>query len=156
MVLKAFQNIRDQIHCEIEIIVLGAPVGAYGYRTVNQFLKLQDNQVKVKVFNNFVDQEAYNDHMNRSNLLICPLSEFAVFRFYKEYYGKTKTTGSFNDMIKYGIPIILPSYFNADIEMSQYISTYTSQIDLELTLLKYIGDRGFLVKKNKFSTIFYP
>ncbi|MBL7937247.1 MAG: hypothetical protein JNM51_15670 [Bacteroidia bacterium] len=143
-VIEALNLIKNNIQHPIEIVLLGKPVGKYGQWVIDEFSKLDTENLSVISFTGFVEQAKFNELMFGSHLLITPTKETTVFRIYKEIYGKTKASGSVGEMVKYGIPNLFPSYIYFDTEMENIIDRYTTSQTLATELLKYINDIDYL------------
>ena len=86
----------------------------------------------------------HNDNiLIHSDIIIAPLVAESSFRIYKEIYGKSKTSGSFLEMIRYGKLIFLPQYFYTSPMLTTLIEKYDSCNSLATAITKYAGDREY-------------
>lgn len=89
-----------------------------------------------------------------SYLLITPTLESTVFRTYKEIYGKTKASGSVEEMVKYSVPNLFPDYIYFDKEMKKIIDRYSTPQQLAKQILKFVNDKTFLISRTNEIRIF--
>ena len=148
-VIEALKLIENQLTEQIEIVLLGKPVGKYAQWVIEEFNKLKSENIKITSFTGFVEQAKFNELMFGSHLLITPTLESTVFRVYKEIYGKTKASGSVGEMVKYGVPNLFPSYIYFDSEMEKIIDRYSTPQELANRILKFVNDKEFLISRTQ-------
>ncbi len=146
-VLEALNQIKNNIHNFVEVVLLGKPVGKYGAWVIEEFKKLNSEKLSIISFTGFVEQEKFNELMFGSHLLITPTKETTVFRAYKEIYGKTKASGSVGEMVKYGVPNLFPDYIYFDDEMKTIINKYSSSETLAAELSAFINNPDILITR---------
>jgi hypothetical protein len=143
LVIKSIEKCIANSKNEINLCLAGKPIGNYGKKVIENFKKLENNKFKVKYFDNFISQNEYDNILMHSDIIIAPLVAESSFRIYKEIYGKSKTSGSFLEMIRYGKLIFLPQYFYTNPMLTTLIEKYDSCNSLATAITKYAGDREY-------------
>lgn len=148
-IIDSIKLLQYKINNPFEIILLGKPEGNYGKWVLSEFNNLQSPKIKITFYNEFVSQEIYDFQMSNSDILITPLLKKTIFRIYKEEYGKTKASGSIGEMVKYGVPNLIPDYIYFDDEMSKLVDRYSNSIELSNYIINYINNPSHLIKRTR-------
>jgi hypothetical protein len=111
LVVEALPRVLDQTDTPIHLHLLGKATGGYARDIVQKFRALEGDKFTLSYYENFVPQEVFDETVAKTSFLLSPIYERTRHTVYSEYYGKTKISGSVNDMIKYGVPSILPAFY---------------------------------------------
>ena len=137
--LSAWKQIIPKLEKKVELVFLGKIKGIYGKRIVHAFQNLQSNRVTFKSYLTRVQQLEFNNVMGNTDLLVSPIILNTRYKIYREKYGFTKIAGIETDVIRYGIPAIIPSGYPLDKNLRQVIDGYDTPEGLSELLLKYIN-----------------
>ena len=107
LVYKAFQRIVSRIDNPIELVLLGNASSNFGQKIGALFHHLDPKRIKVTSFSSEISQEVYDEYLSKSSLAIIPIKQEFIGGIFKEEYGKTKITGSVNDVLRFGIPTLI-------------------------------------------------
>jgi len=149
LLLSAWKQIIPKLEKRVELSLLGKTKGGYGKRIVHAFQDLQSDKFKFRSYLNRLQQLEFNDVMRNSDLLVSPIILDTRYKIYREKYGFTKISGIETDVIRHGIPAIIPSGYPLDENLKQLIDGYDSVEGLSRLLLEYIN--GDLLDQRKSS-----
>jgi len=136
MLLSSLYHLDNQIDFPIIITLLGEGKGVMGKIILNKFKKQNLKNIKVETFNDFVPNDKFESILSETILLLSPIHQKTKFNIYTEEYGRTKISGSINDMIKYGIPILIPDFYPTSTELNQIVFKYHETPNLLATKIK--------------------
>jgi len=143
LVFKAFKEAIPDFENPIQLALLGRPKGRYGRRIIRQFQSLECGHFEVTSFQKAVPQQKYDDWLRKSDFLILPLKRFAKYGIYREKVGFTKISGSVNDMIRFGKPALIPSFYPLEKELQKMVAVFSDAGQLAEKLSGWIRDRTF-------------
>jgi len=109
------------------------------------------SKLKVTAFNETIPHDEYENWLHVSDFLILPLKPETKNHIYKEHLGFSKISGGINDMIRHGIPALIPSYYPIDKGLEKMIEQFTSE-DLSEILLDWINEKKYLSYKTNVKT----
>lgn len=142
-VLEAFKIVAPKLNKNINLTILGKPVGKYGQKVISKFkTELKSEKLSVTVFETFIPQDVFELELEKTNLILAPVQEQLVFGIFNEYCSKTKTTGSLSDMIRMGIPLLMPQNIDVEPNLKPYVESYSTPSDLANILLDYSENRS--------------
>jgi hypothetical protein len=143
IVLKAFSEMVDALDAEVELLLLGRPIGYYGRSTIRRFKKLNRKHFKVTTFDSYIPQETFEAYVAKTHFLIIPAYEKTHYKLFKELYGYTKISGNINDMITYSKPAIIPSSYPLPEILKTVSETYEGRTELKQLLQKWIYNKDY-------------
>lgn len=85
------------------------------------------NIALIQFYNYHLDQFTYDQALMQSHILLVPLKETVYFRGYREIYGKSKNSGALFDSMRFSIPLLMPSSYEASIELCKNVIWYDDQ-----------------------------
>lgn len=115
----------------IELTILGKSTTEYGIQVVSRLKKIVHPNFKLITFNNQVPEKEFIKCIQDTHLIISPITKNASTDIFKEIYGKTKTTGSILDFLKFGKVTLVPSHYSPPNEIKEYMISYTDSNNLE-------------------------
>jgi len=138
----------EELHREkkkFKIFLLGSPMYDYGKIIIERVKVLKQNGLDIEYFEKLVEQSVFDELMARSTFILSPLQP--VIR--DEYYGRSKETGCFFDMIRYSKPGIVPEYVPSPQKIHSSVLSYSNKENLLGLLRKIITDDNFKSKYSK-------
>jgi len=130
-VLKALKSASENKGLiPIHLTLLGKTSGDFGRKIIQELEKIECSQFSFTCYDKNVPEDEFVQIMEQTHLVISPIIQDSRSEIYHEYYGKTKTTGSILDFIKFGIVTLTPDYYNPPKEMEKYILKYRNELDL--------------------------
>lgn len=154
VVLEAFQNIR--LSQNVHLSLLGQPKGRYGQRIVQGFTTLNNPQLSIQCYDQFVDQTEFDRVLQQSDFLILPISRFMKVSIFKELNGYTCVSGNINDMMRFGIPSIIADYYPIDREMQTLTSTFQNAEQLKGLVESWVDAKIYIAKRKELGTVLFP
>lgn len=153
-VLEGLSELISQAKHKFHLTLLGKTSGEFGHKVLTQLNKLRQENFDFTYFSTNVSEDEFKQVMNNTHLVISPIIESARAEIYHEYYGKTKTTGSILDFMKFGIITLTPNYYSPPTEMKDYILQYSSPIDFAAILNQFDKNPDKLIALNQKSKTF--
>lgn len=120
----------DNYKGNFSVTLLGRPVEEQGKKIIEKCKQLNRKGYKINIFNEFISDSEYSKIMSESDFIIADLVDNVVFDGFIEYYGKTKSTGVFFNIIQYGLPAIINNGINYDGIISNTVITFESSKNL--------------------------
>lgn len=124
----------------IHLTLLGNSDNAYGKSIVEQLNKISHPSFRLKTFNSQVSETEFIKCIKHTHLIISPITENATTDIFKEVYGKTKTTGSILDFLKFGKVTLVPNHYTPPSELLDYVIKYSDSAHLKAIMLDLVKD----------------
>jgi hypothetical protein len=153
-VLKVFKNIFSKYN-NVELILLGRPIGVEAEKLINKFRKLKNEGNKIQYFDKFVDYSAWQNYFINCDVVILPIITDFYFSGNKEIYGMTKGSGVFFECIKFSKIFIISSEYNLPKEIKNLLLQYHDLGELEKIIEEILTDKQRLKKLNNDYLQFY-
>lgn len=119
----------------IHLTVLGKCTSVYGSEVVGKLKSISHPKFRLTTFDKQVPETEFIECIKKTHLIISPITNNATTDIFKEVYGKTKTTGSILDFMKFGKVTLVPSYYSPPKELAQYVIQYDCSEKLKNTIL---------------------
>ncbi len=145
VVLQAFQSL--EYVSKIKLTLLGKPKGHYGRKIVSAFKALQSHQLEVQYFEQFVEQSEFDTVLENTDFLLLPISRFMKVGIFREMNGFTCVSGNINDMLRFGIPALLPEFYPLPKEVEPLVGRFASAEDLADKLIHWINNKEYLERR---------
>lgn len=120
----------------INLTLLGNTNNTYGKSIVEKLKKITNPNFKFKAYSSQVPESEFIDCIKHTHLVISPITNHATTDIFREVYGKTKTTGSILDFMKFGKVSLVPHYYSPPDDVKDYIFQYKNSAHLKETLLE--------------------
>lgn len=147
VVFRAFKQSEKYFNKNVNLTLLGKPLGLYGKKILKKFCKLRNDRVKVNYYDNYVTNEVYDNVMKESSLIILPTRKTMKYYNCIELPGLTKMSNILNDVIRFDLPIILPNSYYLTPDIEHFVYRYTNSFDLSKKLIDLInGNATFQYK----------
>ena len=143
-VYKAFKKLLQKTDKNIEIVLLGRPVGMYGKSMIKKFKSLKNKNCKITCFNSFIHQEKFEDYLQKTHFLIIPVAKQTRYKIFEEIYSFTKISGNINDMLVYNKPAIVPSSYRLPEKLIPVVKTYNEKYNIQMAILDWINSQDYL------------
>lgn len=125
----------------INLTILGKCTGAYGDGVIAKLKNISNPKFSLTTFNHLVPEAEFINCVKHTHLIISPITNNATTDIFKEIYGKTKTTGSILDFMKFGKVTLVPSYYSPPEELTRYIIQYSNSEDLKEIILDLVNNK---------------
>jgi hypothetical protein len=145
-VAAAFQKIKNDLPNKIQVVLLGKPKGD-GNKIIKSFKDLECDKLEVLSFKHFIAAPEYEKWLMVTDFLILPLKVYGRNHIYQELLGYSKISGGINDMIRFGIPALIPTHYSLDTTLKEISGRYLEN-ELEVKIGKWISETPFLKLRN--------
>lgn len=125
----------------ILLTLLGNTNNAYGKTIIDQLKNISNSRFRLKVYDKQVPESEFIDCVKHAHLIISPITSNATTDIFKEVYGKTKTTGSILDFLKFGKVTLVPSHYSPPEELLDYVMKYNNSAHLGEIILDLLEDK---------------
>lgn len=153
-VIVALQEIYKFKSPNIKLVLLGKVKGAYGEWIIGELKKIRSKNFEVQYFRENVPENKFVEYLNQTHLVISPIVKETKTDVFREVYGKTKTSGSILDFIKFGCVTLTPCFYDPPREMKLFFQKYEDGRDLAKKLLYFYENPEILNELSKKSSIF--
>ncbi len=148
LVYKALKQLLQNNTANIELRLLGTPVGLYGKTVIRKFRKLENQYFKVVCFNSYIPQNIFEEYVKTTHFLIIPVYKEVQYKIFKELLGYTKISGNINDMIIYRKPAIIPDFYPLPEKLNSTVKKYNDINELKIGLRDFI-EKGFSLRTDQ-------
>lgn len=124
----------------IFLTLLGNTNNIYGKTIIDRLNKITHPGFRFKAYNKQVPESEFIDCVKHTHLIISPITSNATTDIFKEVYGKTKTTGSILDFLKFGKITLVPSHYTPPVELHDYIIKYNDPAQLAAIISDLLQD----------------
>lgn len=125
----------------INLTILGKSTSDYGKKVISELKNISNSRFTLKTFGSQVPETEFINCVKHSHIIISPITKNASTDIFKEIYGKTKTTGSILDFLKFGKVTLVPNHYTPPIELFDYIIKYDNSVHLAEIIIDLIKDR---------------
>jgi len=150
LVLSSIRKIKNKLSKNIQLILLGKPKGD-GSKIITQFKALDSPTIKITTFKKTIPLEEYNYWLSVSNFLILPLHPYCKNYIYQEQLGYSKISGGVNDMIRFGVPALIPDHYPLEEDLEKMVERYPQNL-LAKKLLHWINQGEYLNYQHQVKT----
>lgn len=147
LVFDALLELNQQaLTQKIKITFLGELENRQTQRKIKQFAKRLNSHIEIEWFPSFVPQKNFDKIIKKAHFLILPIANKKSAGSIHEQYGKSTISGSISDMVKFGKPALIPSFYPLPDIIEEVVTRYHDEKDLAATLKDWIHYRSFLDK----------
>ncbi|MDF2448024.1 MAG: hypothetical protein K0R26_528 [Bacteroidota bacterium] len=125
----------------INLTILGKSTGSYGSEIVAKLKKISHPHFNLTTFHSLVPETEFIRVIKNTHLIISPITANATTDIFKEVYGKTKTTGSILDFLKFGKITLVPSHYSPPSELVDFILKYQNPQELKSLIMSLVSDK---------------
>lgn len=125
----------------IYLTLLGNCNNSYGKIIIEQLKSISHPDFKFKTYLSQVPEKEFIECIKHTHLIISPITTNATTDIFKEVYGKTKTTGSILDFLKFGKVTLVPQHYTPPTELRRYILKYENSAQFSEIILDLLTDK---------------
>ncbi len=151
MVLEAFREIK--LSRPVKLNLLGKPKGRYGQKIVAGFRALQQSNLTVQTYDDFIEQLEFDKVLQQSDFLLLPISRFMKVSIFKELNGFTCVSGNINDMMRFGIPALIAGFYPLDKNLKALIRPFNDANELRALVESWVDEEIYLEVRERFELI---
>jgi hypothetical protein len=133
---------------KIEIYLLGSPSDSAGEAITDQCEKMINSGWNIVYHDSWISVDHFKRILRESDLFVSPLNKYKSIGPVRETYGQSKGSGVFGDAVRYGKPLMLPSYYSIPTEVEPIARSYTEGEELA-DMIRSCLKSGGLSKEEK-------
>jgi GTPase SAR1 family protein len=126
---------------KIHLILLGNSNNLYGKSIITKLKEISHQNFSLKTYTAQVSETEFINQIKHTHLVISPITNTATTDIFKEIYGKTKTTGSILDFLKFGKVTLVPKHYSVSAELTDYIINYDNKNQLSEIILDLLNEK---------------
>jgi len=143
-IFKALSVLNElELDKKINVTFLGMVDNKQVGQRLNELAAEINGNIEIEHFPAFVPQKNFNKIMKKSDFLILPIAERMEDGLVKESYGFSTVSGCISDMVKFGKPALLPSFYPLDHALESMTKRYNSEDDLIAILQDWVDNQSF-------------
>lgn len=123
----------------IHLTILGKADNQYGQQVRKELGAIAHPSFSTTFYKSQVPELGFIECIRRTHLIISPITGNATVDIFREVYGRTKTTGSILDFIKFGKVTLVPDHYQPPADLSKFILNYSSPESLRDLVLYLSG-----------------
>lgn len=147
-VFKAFQSAIPRFSRPVQFILLGSPGNRRGKKIQYDFQKLAGPGFSCLTFGAYIPQPVYQQYLENADFLLLPITHRMRYSIFCEHGGLTKISGVENDMIRYAIPSLVPSFYNLDPALEALTARYDHPAQLAGLLEEWVNKEEVLASRS--------
>ncbi|MBN2406670.1 MAG: hypothetical protein JXJ19_03135 [Elusimicrobia bacterium] len=149
LVLRVFEKYLSEYKNEVELCLLGRPVGEYGEKVVSFCEELKSRGYSITYYSAYLSPGQFDEAFRRADVIISPMHMYCGARGKREIYSYSGPAGLVSDTIKYGKPAIVPGWYNIQDEFITSYLSYEDEKGLADVLKSLVIDRQRLENLKK-------
>ena len=149
VIFDAFRKIEFDISKTIELVLLGSAKTSFAKKVVKLLGTLDQKKIKVISFYSAIPQAEYDAYLQKSNFAILPINQQFVGGIFKEKFGKTKITGSANDVVRFGTPTLISKNYPTKKELGDIWQSFENVEKLASLITKWLDSSYLLELRQK-------
>ncbi len=143
-IFKALTVLNEStLRKNIKVTFLGLANNKQANQRINELAAEMKDHIEIEYFPVFVPQKNFNKIMKKAHFLILPIAEKKESGTVHESYGMSTVSGSLSDMVKYGKPAILPSFYPLDKKLESMTRRYDSEEELVNLMQDWVYNKSF-------------
>jgi len=135
----------------LKLIILGAYNNSYGRMICTELRNLEKCGLSLWISDNDsspIHESDFKRLAESTDIFLCPIKEETSYEDTIEYYGKSKSSGSFYDIVRYNKPAIFPKNICIPNEVVECTLSYTGEEELSFLIKKLLIDKSVLDNLN--------
>lgn len=140
-VLQAFNLLESRLQ-NIQLFLIGATNNEFAKEVIWDFEALAKKYALSLWYNKTDNSQISNSQLEslllQCNLFICPTLPTTTFEANLEFYGITKSTGNFYDIVRHKIPALFPSPIPIPPSLKECVISYSNSESLADTINSFL------------------
>ncbi|WP_433859189.1 hypothetical protein [Streptomyces kronopolitis] len=146
-VLSALELAAPRLTKQLRVDFLGAHSTEETKATVETARKAVAPAVELRDHPGFVAQEEFDRTLSEADFLILPIAEYLTRNGIVETRGQTCVTGNVNDMVRFGLPSLLPAFYPLSGHLDGMTARYDGIASLADLLVDWVNTDEFNRRK---------
>jgi hypothetical protein len=143
-IFKALSSLNEStLKKNIKVTFLGLANKNQAVQRISELAMEMKDHIEIEHFPVFVPQKNFNKFMKKAHFLLLPIAERKESGTVDEFYGFTTVSGSVSDMVKFGKPALIPSFYPLDKSLDSVTRRYGSQDELVELFQDWVFNKSF-------------
>ena len=152
LLVRVMRRVVRRLEKPFTLTLLGQPQGEYGHAVIKRLLELDNQHFALHYYDtSFIQQQEYDAQMRDADFLILPIGRHMRHDLFKEISSQSAVSGNIGDMVRFGVPAILPAHYELHPDLEQLVGRYENEADFCRMLLDWIELAVHDVKKKSAS-----
>lgn len=147
IVVEALSGVLSKTSARIRLILAGNAKGHYGQKIIKGFQNIAEDNFELLSFQESIVQKEFDQYLMQADFFILPLKKYRPFGTVKEKHGYSNISGSINDMIRFGVPTLLPATYPIEKDLVPLVEFFSSSDELENKLYNWVLKKSFLKQR---------
>jgi glycosyltransferase involved in cell wall biosynthesis len=136
--------LKGQFDQKINLTFLGLVRSKEGFEIVNKFQSLKSEKFAFTTFEGMIPQDIFDEVMKNADALILPLQSSWQYGIVNEKGSISCLSGNIGDMVRYGIPALLPNNYMLQKELLPMVVYYEPDVEIASEKIKtYVEEKSF-------------
>ncbi len=111
---------------------------------IEELKKLPESLFSLVVFEVPISQQVFDEEVSKADFFLLPLQTQWQYGIVNEVGGLTCLSGNIGDMVRYGMPAVLPNTYRLDEGLQGFVTLYKNNLNDATAMLKnYIVEKKF-------------
>jgi glycosyltransferase involved in cell wall biosynthesis len=130
LLVRVMQRVTQRLKKSFTLTLLGEPQGEYGHAILKKLSELNNQYFTLRSYQtSFIHQKEYDAQMKEADFLILPINLHMKHDLFKEVSSQSAVSGNIGDMVRFGLPAILPAHYKLHSDLEQLVGRYEDEID---------------------------
>lgn len=133
---RDYNMVYETLHCmnangfdrPVNLILLGQCKGQEALKIRQKFLDMNFHWLQLTTFEAAVPQSTYDRLMLEADFYLLPLQHQWRYGIVNEIGGTTCLSGNIGDMVRYGMPVLLPNGYQIQEELMPLVTYYDNDV----------------------------
>ncbi|MEL6865499.1 MAG: hypothetical protein AAFP19_13820 [Bacteroidota bacterium] len=145
--LRAFQKSWPRLKNPFRLVFLGNAQSTFAQSLLRRFEQEKGPQVELISFAQFIPQKTFDHWLQQADFLLLPIAPTLRLNLIVEYYGRSNISGGINDMIRWGTPALVPTFYPLNPTLTQLVGRYEGVEALSDLLVDWINNGRYEDKR---------
>ncbi len=136
--------IESGFDAKLSIVLLGQCLGEEGKKIKKMLSLLESPSISITTFDAAVPQAAYDKIIAEADFFLLPLQSKWQYGIVNEIGSLTCLSGNIGDMVRYGMPVLLPTHYQIQQELLPLVTYFDTEIESAAVLWSdYIKNKTY-------------
>jgi hypothetical protein len=137
-------------NAKIKLVLLGVCKSKVALEIKSELQSISPGMLSIQAFDKEIDQTTYDAIIQKADFFLLPLQSKWQYGIVNEIGGITCLSGNIGDMVRYGMPALLPEHYKVQDELLALVTYYDSDVEKAAhSWNDYIVNKEYNKIKNK-------
>jgi len=130
LLVRVMERLVRNLQRPFTLTLLGEPQGEYGQEIIKKLSDLNNQYFTLRFYQtSFIHQKEYDAQLKAASFLILPIRRHMKHDLFREISSQSAVSGNISDMVRFGLPAILPAHYKLHSDLEGLIGRYDNEID---------------------------